>query len=177
MTTPHSYTELGREVTRTVDHFLESLAGVPAEQWGYTPSPEVWSVGQAAEHTAGVFQSIQKLLGKKLLASPLPAGSTPAVKDEMILQVMMNRGKRYTAPDFALPTGKWGTREALEKDLLESRAALLTWLDTLTVDLRGYALPHPLIGLLDGVQWLLFAAAHTERHTHQIIDFRKSSGF
>jgi hypothetical protein len=133
-------------------------------------------VGQAAEHTAGVFQNIQKLLGKKLLASPLPEGSPPAVKDEMILQVMMNRGKRYQAPEFTLPSGKWTTRDALEKDLLEARAALLTWIDGVTVDLRGYALPHPMIGQLDGVQWLLFAAAHTERHTHQILDFRRSQG-
>lgn len=177
MSQAHSYTELGREVTRTVDHFLESLAGVPPEKWGYSPSPEVWSVGQTAEHTAGVFQNIQKLLAKKLLASPLPAESTPAVKDEMILLVMMNRGKRYEAPEFARPTGKWGSREALEKDLLESRAALLSWIDGLTIDLRGYALPHPMIGQLDGVQWLLFAAAHTERHTHQILDFRRSAGF
>jgi hypothetical protein len=46
-----------------------------------------------------------------------------------------------------------------------------------TVDLRGYAAPHLVMGQLDGVQWLLFAAAHTERHTRQIIELRQAGGF
>lgn len=175
MTNP--YEPLRLELSRTTDHFLESLQGVPPERWGWTTAPTIWSVGQAAEHTAGVFQGIQRMMAKKLLQSPLAEGAAPAVKDERILQAMMNRGKKYPAPEFALPTGRWASREVLEADLRASRQALLEWIEGVEVDLRGYGLPHPIIGLLDGVQWLLFAAAHTERHTHQILDFRRAAGF
>jgi hypothetical protein len=40
-------------------------------------------------------------------------------------------------------------------------------------DLRAIGTPHPVFGLLDGVQWLLFAGAHTERHRAQLIGLVK----
>ena len=33
--------------------------------------------------------------------------------------------------------------------------------------------PHPVFGLMDGLQWVLFAAAHTERHRAQLIGLIK----
>jgi hypothetical protein len=45
------------------------------------------------------------------------------------------------------------------------------------VDLRGVAVPHPVFGLLDGVQWLFFAAAHTERHRAQLIGLKRHCNF
>jgi hypothetical protein len=35
-------------------------------------------------------------------------------------------------------------------------------------DLRAYGLPRPVFGVFDGVQWILFAAAHTDNHVPQL---------
>ncbi|HSB54839.1 MAG TPA: DinB family protein [Gemmatimonadales bacterium] len=168
---------LVQEITQTTDGFLKALDDVPEDRWNYTPSAEVWSVGQTAEHTAGVFRGIQRLLQKKLLDNPFPEGVRSPIGDEVIVQSMFNREKRYNAPEFALPTGKWTSREPLVTEFVESRRLMLAWIDGVTEDLRAYFAPHPMIGTMDGVQWLLFAAAHTERHTRQIIEFRRSAGF
>lgn len=168
---------LVQEINRTTDGFLRSLEDVPAERWSYTTAPEVWSVGDTAEHTARVFRSIQRLLEKKLFENPLLEGQRSPLADEVIVQAMVNRERRYPAPEFARPTGKWASREPLVSDLVESRRLLLEWLDGVTLDLRAYSVPHVVIGAMDGVQWLLFAAAHTERHTRQILEFRRSAGF
>lgn len=169
--------QLAHEITATTDGFLRSLEGIPGDRWLYTSSPEVWSVGQTAEHTAGVFRNIQRLMAKKLLDTPFPAGSRSPMGDEVIVRLMANRDKRYSAPEFTLPTGKWAGATPLIADFVESRRLLLEWLAARTEDLRGYGVPHPLIGPMDGVQWLLFAAAHTERHTRQIVEFRRRAGF
>ncbi len=168
---------LALEITQSTEGFLRATEDVPASRWSFTPAPEVWSVGQTAEHTAGVFRSIQRLLATKLLESPFPAGTRSPVGDQAIVQAMVDREKRYPAPAFTLPTGKWSSREMLVPDFVEARRLLLTWIEGSTADLRAYGLPHPVIGLMDGVQWVLFAAAHTERHTRQIVELRRSVGF
>jgi hypothetical protein len=32
---------------------------------------------------------------------------------------------------------------------------------------------HPIFGLLDGVQWLLFAASHHDNHTRDLLELRE----
>jgi hypothetical protein len=32
---------------------------------------------------------------------------------------------------------------------------------------------HPIFGLLDGVQWLLFAASHHDNHTRDLVELRQ----
>jgi hypothetical protein len=53
----------------------------------------------------------------------------------------------------------------------------MDWLERTVVDLRGFCAPHPALGLLDGKQWLLFVAAHVERHTRQILEIKEQPGF
>jgi len=44
------------------------------------------------------------------------------------------------------------------------RRDLFMWADEVNIDLRAYGVAHPVFGLMNGMQWVLFAAAHTERH-------------
>jgi hypothetical protein len=167
---------LSAELGATTDGFLRALDGVPADRWSHSPAPDVWSVGQTAEHTATVFRGIQRLMMGKLLQQPLVPGST-TMTDDQIIRAMSDRNRRLPAPEPVLPRGRWATREELVGAFVESGELLLKWCSEVTVDLRGYAAPHLVMGQLDGVQWLLFAAAHTERHTRQIIELRQAGGF
>jgi hypothetical protein len=34
--------------------------------------------------------------------------------------------------------------------------------------MRDFGLPHPVFGMFDGVQWVLFASAHADNHVPQL---------
>lgn len=172
-----SHDTLLLELTGTSEGFLRSLEGIPGDKWSYVPAPDVWSVEQTAEHTVAVFRSIQRLVAKTLLERPLPPGGKSPLSDDMIVRAMFDRSRRYEAPAFVLPKGRWATPGEMIAAFLEARELLLKWLEATTVDLRGYTADHAMIGQMDGVQWLLFAAAHTERHTRQILELRREHGF
>lgn len=42
----------------------------------------------------------------------------------------------------------------------------------MAADLRAYGLLHPVFSVFDGVQWILFAAAHTDNHLPQLRGLR-----
>jgi hypothetical protein len=42
--------------------------------------------------------------------------------------------------------------------------------------LRDWFAPHPFAGIIDGYQWILFLAAHTDRHAEQIEATRSKLG-
>jgi hypothetical protein len=45
---------------------------------------------------------------------------------------------------------------------------LVAWVRGTPADLRAHGLPHPVFGVFDGIQWILFAAAHTDNHLPQL---------
>jgi DinB superfamily len=173
----HPYDALLHELTAATEDFLRSLEGVAPERWQFKPAPEVWSVAEAAEHTAVVFRGSERLLTTRLLGMPMPAEPGERISDTQIVQAMFDRTRPMTAPVTVLPKGRWSSVEELRTAFVTSRNTLASWLREQTVDLRGFGAPHPAMGLLDGVQWLLFTAAHTERHTRQIVELRHKHGF
>jgi hypothetical protein len=68
--------------------------------------------------------------------------------------------------------------------LLKDYAQLTEYLET-TPDLRQHAVDSPSLkavskgaySSMDGYQWILTAAARTERHTRQILEVRADSNF
>jgi hypothetical protein len=153
--------QLRQDLSAASDGFLRSFEGTPADRWLFSPAAGVWSVGETAEHTAAAFRGIQRLLTTRLLEQPMPSGASSPTSDEFIVRAM----------------GRWTTQADLVAAFTESRDQLFDWLAQITVDLRRYSSRHLILGELDGVQWLIFAAAHTERHTRQILEFRKEVGF
>ena len=50
------------------------------------------------------------------------------------------------------------------------RKKMYTWIETIEAPLRNGRFEHPMLGVSDGYQWLLFVAAHGRRHTAQILE-------
>jgi hypothetical protein len=75
------------------------------------------------------------------------------------------------------PTGRWATQAECTAAFIEGDEQLKRWFTGVTDDLRLVGTVHPVLGMLDGVQWLLFLAAHTERHTRQVREVRGMMGF
>jgi hypothetical protein len=98
-------------------------------------------------------------------------------KDEIVLERIPDRSHKAQAPEFLRPTGRWATEADLTKAFEESRAATMEYIRTTNDDLRDHFFDHPVLGTLDGYQWLLLISAHSARHTAQIEEVKADPNF
>ena len=169
MSEPSAETQI-REAT---ERFLAQFATASDTQWTFRPSPNAWSMAHVTEHVATSNRNIARVLAKPLLSSPL-AGRVPDVIDAEI-PYLFYRGEE--PPNVAAPAGDWTDRKVAAEALEASARAILDWLRGVSADLRTFGVAHPAFGVLDGVQWLLFVAAHVERHRAQLIGIRRHPDF
>ena len=111
------------------------------------------------------------------MTAPARAG-TDDVKsiDELILLKVPDRSNKVQAPEPLQPNNRFGSPKASLKHFKESRAKTIDFLKQ-TKDLRGHAVDSPLGMQLDGYEWVLFIAAHSERHTKQINEVKANPSF
>ena len=150
---------------RSTRSFLDALDGVSEQAWRLRPTVEAWSLAETVEHVVLTSRLVRARL-KQLLAAPLPP-STPRFDDAAINATMFN----VAAPppiELAEPKGRFATRTEGITALVEIHEELVAWARGTTPDLRAYGLPHPVFGVFDGIQWILFAAAHTDNHLPQL---------
>lgn len=162
-----------QQIREAMARFLGELAPASPAQWQFRPSPTQWSMADVAEHVAIANRNIHQRLSERLLDSPV-AGRALGVIDVEI-PFLFYRGDE--PPNIATPTGALADPGAAREALDAGARAILQWADGVDADLRAVGLPHPVFGLLDGVQWLLFAGAHVERHRAQIIGLKRHREF
>lgn len=163
-----------QELRATGDGFLKAVEETTEAAWGFKPDPARWSVAETAEHTTVVLSSVSRMIMTRLLEQPLPPReSSPRITDDQIIRLLFDRSRRRDAPDTTLPTGRYTSRTETLTAFSTARNHLMEWVSVTEADLREFGSPHPALGKLDGVQWLLFLAAHTERHTRQILETRE----
>ena len=146
-----------------------NLASSP--QWNFRTKPGAWSMGDVAEHVALANRGILARLAKTLLGSRIDGRQPDIIDDE--IPYLFYRGDE--PPNVSTPTGAWTSWGEAKTTFEEGATALLKWVDEATLDLRAYGVPHPVFGLMDGMQWVLFAAAHTERHRAQLIGLQRDT--
>jgi len=71
---------------------------------------------------------------------------------------------------------RFGSPDEALKHFVESRAQTEDFLKK-TPDLRAHAIDSPLGKQLDAYEWVLFIAAHSERHTKQINEVKADPNF
>jgi hypothetical protein len=152
--------------------FVEQCGVASVDEWNFRPKPQAWSMGDVAEHVSIANQGIVSRLSKTLLGSPLAGRVSDIIDDE--IPYLFYRGDE--PPNVATPTGVWTSWRDAKSTFKDSANRLLMWADEVTVDLRAYGVAHPVFGLMDGMQWILFAAAHTERHRAQLIGLKREAG-
>ncbi len=150
---------------RSTRVFLDVLDGVSEQAWRLRPAGEEWSVAETVEHVVLTNRSVCARL-RQLVAAPLPDGA-PRFADGAISAHMFEIAGP-APPGLAEPTGRFPTRAEGIAALHEVRDELVAWTRATQADLRAHGLPHPVFGLLDGVQWICFAAAHTDNHLPQV---------
>jgi uncharacterized damage-inducible protein DinB len=155
----------------------DATRGLSPAQWNFKPAPDRWSIAETYEHiTLGetfLFDLIQK--GVSAPATPQKKFDGAVEKDAQIQTMIVDRSRKFQAPDPLQPTGRW-TTDQMRQEFAARRAKSIEFVKTAPQDFRAHILHGP-AGELDAVQWIYFLSGHTERHTAQILEVKADPNF
>lgn len=162
---------------QTRDGVVAAAKGLSDAQMKFKPAPDRWSVAETLEHIALGEDFIFQNITNNIMKAPAgPADRDTAKIDAMLMAALPDRSQKRQAPGPLVPTGRWNGSEALDH-FLKSRAKTIEFLRT-TPDLRAHvSAENPFQQPLDGYDWLLFIAGHSERHTKQILEVKADPNF
>lgn len=160
----------------TKKNVLESTKGLSEAQWNFKPAPDRWSVAQVMEHIAAAEDYIRGLVQEQVMKSPAGDPARDWKKtDDGVLAMVPDRTNKIQAPEPLVPTNRFGSPENSMKHFVESRSTTEDFLKTAT-GLREHVADSPM-GKLDGYEFVLLIAAHSERHTKQINEVKADPNF
>jgi DinB superfamily len=160
----------------TKKNVLEATKGLSEAQWNFKPAPDRWSVAQVMEHIATSEDFIRGMLKEKVMMAPAgETGRDVKKTDDSVLAMVPDRTTKAQAPEPLVPTNRFGSPEGSIKHFVETRAATEDFLKAST-GLRDHVADSP-IGKLDGYEFVLLIAAHSERHTKQINEVKADPNF
>ena len=155
----------------------DATKGLTPEQWNFKAGPDRWSIAQCVEHIAAAEDLLFGMINGQVMKAP--ARTKPedvAVLDQFVLTAIPDRSHKAQAPEPLKPTNRFGSPDAALKRFDDSRAQTIAFLEK-TRDLRAHATDSPLGKQLDGYEWILFIAAHSDRHTKQILEVKADPNF
>ena len=169
---------LSKQLTEARDHMLTVLDGLTDEQLNFKPDETTWSIADVVEHLAIVESTFGDMVQKTVAAGPNPTLKDSLVfTDEQIMPVVTDRSNKVkTAKPFE-PSGKFGSHEATVQAFLEKRKELIDYVKTTDDDLRNRYNRELPFGIVDGVQLIMFTAAHSERHVLQMEEVMANPDF
>ena len=88
--------------------------------------------------------------------------------EDVIVRRVPMRTSQIIAPQSIVPGGSIGQWPAALEAFLAARVKTLAVDAKATEDFDRRLFPHPVLGNLTLRQWLVFSAAHSERHARQI---------
>lgn len=159
--------------------FLDSVTGLTPEQWNFKAAPEKWSIAECAEHIAASETFIWGLI-EKLAASPASKPEDIAKtkdKDAAVVKMVPDRSSKFQAPEPIKPKKLAADPSEYISKFKAARDEHIAFIDKSDASLRDKVAPHPAMGPLDGLQWVLLVSAHSERHTLQIQEVKAAAGY
>jgi len=178
-----SLTEKEREnavkiLTDTENGVSDAVKGLSEAQLKFKPAPDRWGVEECAKHIAiselNLWNSIETSL--KEAANP---GKRAELKwsDDQVVQMLENRTRKVKTMDPLKPenTPYKSLDEALSSFKM-NRNNLIDFIKSTDADLRNHVITLP-FGSLDCYQFVLFIAAHSNRHTQQIDEVKADPNY
>ena len=161
----------------TKKNIVDATRGLSEAQWNFKPSVFKWSVAQVMEHIAASEDLLRQMAEGQIKQQAPPVPDRDLKKtDDRVLAVIPDRSKKFQAPEQLRPRNQFGSPEAALKHFLESRAKTVELLKT-TPDLRAHVADSGLLGKIDAYERILFIAAHSERHTKQLLEVKADPKF
>ena len=161
----------------TKKNVLEATKGFSEAQWNFKSAPDRWSVAQVMEHIAASEDFIRdNLIKEKVMVSPAgQLGRDVKQTDQAVVAMVPDRTRKAQAPEPLVPSNRFGSPDGSVRHFVESRATTEQFLKT-TTGLRDHVIDGP-VGKMDGYEFVLFIAAHCERHTKQINEVKADPNF
>jgi hypothetical protein len=169
---------------QTGNYVVGATKGLSDAQWHFKPAPECWSIAELVEHMVAVQELVLGPIREQLAQTPAsPVHPDYEQVDGIVLHQFHGRQNKFQAPAVLRPTGQQAPAAACER-LVKNCGRLTEYLES-TPDLRHHLRESPPLKaitkgafqLMDGYQWVLTAAAHTERHTKQILEVKADARF
>jgi uncharacterized damage-inducible protein DinB len=156
---------------------LDATAGLSEAQWNFKPAPDRWSIAEVVEHIAAAEDYLMGMVTSQVMKAPArPVGDDVKAIDDMVVAKVPDRSRKAQAPEPLKPTNRFGSPQASLKHFTDARAQTEVFLKTHD-DLRDHAIDSPMGKKLDGYEWVLFVAGHSERHTKQINEVKVDPNF
>jgi uncharacterized damage-inducible protein DinB len=155
---------------------LEATKGLSEAQWNFKPAPDRWSVAEVTEHIAAAEDLLRSRVEEVMKAPARTEADDVKALDDLVLTKVPDRSAKFQAPDPLKPTNRYGSPQASLKHFKESRKQTEDFLKKHD-DLRAHAVDSPFGKKLDAYEWILFTAAHSERHTKQIAEVKADPNF
>jgi hypothetical protein len=158
--------------------FLDALAGVSKTQAVFH-AEDRWSVLEYAEHVAVSEGALMDLV-KSLLAAP---AQPELMEKAAAMDGRMRKPGRSLprgvnqAPAHMRPHARFGTIEEAVAHFEQGRARTLRYAEETQDPLRLHFAPHPIFGPMDGYQWMLANAVHSETHSRHIGELKAHPEF
>ena len=164
------------ELQRTEKRFMDSVEGLTEAQWNYKAAPDRWSIAECAEHIAAAEPMLRGMISAAAMKDLDAAKAAGAHKDEMLKTGLVDRSKKFKAPEPLIPTNRFGTPAEAVAAFRKERAETIA-LAKSAPDLRTHGDDHFVFGPLDSYGWFLFQSGHSERHTLQIEEVKTADGY
>ncbi len=175
--TPEEIQKAVQYLEQTRAGVIKATAGLSPAQWNFKPATNRWSVAEVTEHIAAAEDFLMSMVQERVMTAPGRTNAEDvAAIDAFVLARIPDRSVKAQAPEPLQPNNRFGSPEASLKHFEASRAKTILFVET-TKDLRGHAAPSPLGKTLDAYEWVLFIAAHSERHTKQINEVKADPNF
>jgi hypothetical protein len=148
-----------RRFVESTDALLALIDSV-GERWSERVPGEEWTRAQIVEHVVQTNRAtLTRLRG---LDQATPMAGVPRFPDERIDERMFQGVP--APPGLPEPTGRFATGADGAAALRAVRDDVVACVRTEAGRLRDVGFTHPAFGTFDGVQWVLFLAAHTGNH-------------
>ena len=156
------------EMTQSHDYLSDTLEGLSQEQLDFKTDETSWSIAECLEHITISETMIPGML-KGALETPADPSRRPEVKmpDDALLGMIKSREKKVKTGEAFEPSGKYGSVAETLEAFKSKREEHIAYVKDTDDDLRNHYAESPL-GIMDGLQVLLFMSGHTERHTKQM---------
>jgi hypothetical protein len=175
--TPEDLDKAVKYLEKTKAGVVAATKGLSEAQWNFKAATNRWSVAEVTEHIAAAEDMIFGNVQTNVMKAPARTDKEDVKAiDELILKAVPDRTEKRQAPEPLIPTKRFGSPAASLKHFEASRDKTIAFLKN-TKDLRQHATESPLQKNLDAYEWILFIAAHSERHTKQIDEVKADPNF
>ena len=156
----------------------DQVKGLTEAQLKFKPAADRWSIEECVKHIAKSEEMLWQMTDSIIKAAANPdKRSEIKLTDEQLIQRIEDRSTKVKTMEQLKPENIpfKDTEEALES-FKKNREKLIEYVKSTNDELRNHITTMP-FGMVDSYQLILFTAAHTNRHTQQIIEVKADPNY